>query len=196
MIRKRSHLTSLGVILYQWGGCCVSFHSQLALLIALLLSAAFLNIYICLPSLPHSLSLSLFLTELFPVIASMWPPQRAVKNNQILPGSKTHFRPFRAISLKNRKRKGCVLLYKKKLDEPWLRVGLGRSGYAVYGAVTISVSLSPSRRSHFQFYLWLYLLLCLCFSVLSWEFHWDSFWPLFAPTSSRILLNCVGIVGS
>lgn len=58
-VRDPKMVTSLGLILYQWGGCCVSFHSQPALLIALLLSAAFLNIYICLPSLSHSLSLSL-----------------------------------------------------------------------------------------------------------------------------------------
>lgn len=137
---------------------CACVFSLCQLLIASVLSTSgnghfFLNIYIYLPRI---LPLSL-LTELFPVIASVRPPQRAIKNNQMLPGSKTHFRPFRAISLK----KGCVLFLYGNLSAS-AHVGLGRSRDSVYGAVTVTVSNCPTQRSHFQFYLWLYLLLCLC----------------------------------
>lgn len=139
---------------------CACVFSLCQLFIASVLSTSgnghfFLNIYIYLPRI---LPLSL-LTELFPVIASVRPPQRAIKNNQMLPGSKTHFRPFRAISLK----KGCVLFLYGNLSAS-AHVGLGRSRDSVYGAVTVTVTVSncPTQRSHFQFYLWLYLLLCLC----------------------------------
>lgn len=130
---------------------CACVFSLCQLLIASVLSASgnghfFLNIYISLPlSLPRILPLSL-LTELFPVIVSVRPPQRAIKNNQMLPGSKTHFRPFRAISLK----KGCVLFLYGNLSAS-AHVGLGRSRDSVYSAV--AVSNCPTQRSHFQFYL-------------------------------------------